>query len=120
MPEYAVLIYANDSLHAPSATKEELKECDEHFDSLVATERMRIAYALTPREHARTIRIAGTAVGPYAADGDVVAGFYILHATDIDEALEMASKDPSILTGGGVEIRPVHSGGVIFGRGTTD
>ena len=31
MPEFAVLIYANDSLHAPDATKEELKECDEHL-----------------------------------------------------------------------------------------
>ncbi|MBN9130568.1 MAG: hypothetical protein J0I04_13110 [Paenarthrobacter ureafaciens] len=34
MPEFTVLIYANDSLHAPTATKEELKECDEHFESL--------------------------------------------------------------------------------------
>jgi hypothetical protein len=59
MPEFAVLIYASDSLHAPKATKEELKECDEHFDSLVATGRMHMAYALTPRDHARTIRAAG-------------------------------------------------------------
>lgn len=113
MPEFAVLIYANDSLHAPTATKEELKECDEHFDSLVATGRMHIAYALTPRDHARTIRAAGNADGPYAPGGDVVAGFYILNATDIDEAMYLARKDPSILTGGGVEVRPVHSGGVV-------
>lgn len=113
MPEFAVLIYANDSLHAPNATKEELKECDEHFDSLVATGRMHIAYALTPREYARTIRAAGPADGPYVAGSDVVAGFYILNAKDIDEALDLARKDPSILTGGGVEVRPVHSGGVV-------
>ena len=36
------------SLHAPRAMKEEFRECDEHFDSLVATGRMRIVYALTP------------------------------------------------------------------------
>lgn len=113
MPEFAVLIYANDSLHAPNATKEELKECDEHFDSLVDTGRMRIAYALTPRDLARTVRAAGTKDGPYGAGADVVAGFYILNATDIDEAVELARKDPSILTGGGVEVRPVHSGGVV-------
>lgn len=113
MPEFAVLIYANDSRHAPDASKEDLKECDEHFDALVASGRMHIAYALTPRDHARTVRAAGTADGPYNAAGQVVAGFYILNATDIDEAMDLASKDPSILTGGGVEIRPVHSGGVV-------
>jgi YCII-related domain len=74
---------------------------------------MHIAYALTPRNHARTIRAAGPADGPYGAGGDVIAGFYILNATDIDEALDLARKDPSILTGGGVEVRPVHSGGVV-------
>lgn len=77
------------------------------------TGRMHIAYALTPRDHARTIRAAGRADGPYGGDGDVVAGFYILTATDIDEALDLARKDPSILTGGGVEVRPLHSGGVV-------
>ena len=55
----------------------------------------------------------GPKSGPYGAGADVVAGFYILNATDIDEAVELARKDPSILTGGGVEVRPVHSGGVV-------
>lgn len=113
MPEFAVLIYATDSRHALDATKADLKECDEHLDALVASGRMHIAYALTPRDQARTVRAAGTAYGPYDAAGQVIAGFYILNATDIDEAIDLASKDPSILTGGGVEIRPVHSGGVV-------
>lgn len=113
MPQFAVLIHAQDSQHAPTATKEDLKECDEHFDSLVATGTMVLAYALTPREHARTLRAEGISDGPYRADGDVIAGFYILEAADIDEALHLARKDPSLLSGGGVEVRPVHSGGVI-------
>ncbi|MGW9267854.1 YciI family protein [Microbacterium sp. NPDC055599] len=112
MPRFAVLIYAGDSRHAPTATPEELQECDEHFDSLVASGRMRAAYALTPRSMARTLRADGPTDGPYGS-GDVIAGFYILDAADIDEAIHLARKDPSLLSGGGVEVRPVHSGGPV-------
>jgi hypothetical protein len=113
MPQFAVLIHAEDSQHAPTATKEQLKECDEHFESLVATGRMALAYALTPRDHARSLRADGISDGPYRTDGHIIAGFYILEAADIDEALHLARKDPSLLSGGGIEVRPVHSGGVI-------
>lgn len=113
MPQFAVLIYADDSRHAPTATKEELRECDEHFESLVSWGRMRLAYALLPREHARTVRAEGPREGPYHPTGHVVAGFYVLEAASVEEALDLASRDPSLLTGGGIEVRPVHSGGVI-------
>lgn len=112
MPQFAVLIHADDSLHAPEATKEELRECDEHFEALVTTGTMRLAYALTPREHARTADARGVTSGPFR-DGHVVAGFYILEAPDIDEAIRLARKDPALLTGGAVEVRPVHSGGTV-------
>lgn len=113
MPQFAVLIHADDSRHARSATAEELRECDDHFDSLVATGRMVLAYALTPRAEARSLRTDGPSDGPFRPDGHVIAGFYILEAADIDEALHLARKDPSLLTGGGIEVRPVHSGGTI-------
>lgn len=116
MPQFVVLIHAEDSAHAPTATKEELAECDAHFDSLVASGRMSIAYALTPREHARSLSADGSRNAPYRADGHLIAGFYVLEAADIEEALHLARKDPSLLSGGGIEVRPVHSGGVI---GTT-
>lgn len=113
MPQFAVLIHAEDSQHSPTATKEELAECDAHFDSLVATGRMTIAYAFTPREHARSLSAEGVRDGTYRSDGHLIAGFYILEAADIEEALHLARKDPSLLSGGGIEVRPVHSGGVI-------
>lgn len=113
MPQYAVLIYANDSAHAPEATKEQLQECDDHYESMVATGRLLSAYAFTPREHARTLRADGAADGPYRGDGDVVAGIYILDAASLEEAAALARKDPALLSGGGVEIRPVHSGGPV-------
>lgn len=116
MPQFVVLIHAEDSAHAPTATKEELAECDAHFDALAATGRMSLAYALTPREHARALSADGPRNGAYREDGHLIAGFYVLEAADIEEALDLARKDPSLLSGGGIEVRPVHSGGVV---GTT-
>ena len=48
MAQYAILIYAHDSAHAPDATAEELETCDEHSDELAANGSMLAAYALTP------------------------------------------------------------------------
>lgn len=117
MALFAVLIHAEDSQHSRTATPEELRECDAHFESLVATGRMTLAYALTPRDEALTLRSDGATAGPYRSDGHVIAGFYLLEAEDIRAAAELARRDPSLLEGGGVEIRPVHSGGVLTGSG---
>lgn len=120
MPQYAVLIFANDSAHAPEATKEQLQECDDHYESMVATGKLHSACAFTPRDYAHTLRADGATNGPYNANGDVVAGIYILNAASLDEAAALASKDPALISGGGVEIRPVHSGGQVAKHAPTD
>lgn len=43
----------------------------------------------------------------------VVAGVYILEADDEQTALTIASTNPAIRGDGGVEVRPVHSGGFV-------
>lgn len=120
MPQYAVLIFTNDSAHAPEATQEQLQDCDDHYESMVATGKLHSAYAFTPRDYARTLRAHGATDGPYNANGDVVAGIYILNAASLDEAAALASKDPALISGGGLEIRPVHSGGQVTKQAPTD
>jgi hypothetical protein len=115
MPQFAVLIYAGDSAHAIDATPEQLKACDDDYEALAASGRMRIAYALTPQESALTVTASGPAAGVRQTEGDIVAGFYVLDAADIDEAARLARNNPAVITGGAVEIRPVHSGGVVGG-----
>jgi hypothetical protein len=51
--------------------------------------------------------------GPYVDSSHVVAGVYILEAPDLDAALAMAATNPVLEQGGGVEVRPVHSGGAV-------
>lgn len=113
MPQYAVLIYANDSAHAPEATAADTASCDDHADELVEAGSMLIAYALTPRNMAVSVRRDGVVEGPHVDATDVVAGFYVIEASDLEAAVAIAGTNPAVREGGAVEVRPVHSGGVI-------
>jgi hypothetical protein len=109
MAQYAMLIYAHDSAHAPDATAEELEPCDDHSDELAATGSMLAAYALTPRDMATSVRADAVTDGPFLDSKEVVAGFYVIEAPDLDAALAIARTNPVVRDGGGVEVRPLHS-----------
>jgi hypothetical protein len=117
MAQYAILIYAQDSDHAPDATAEDTEECDRHSDELAESGSMVMAYALTPRDMATSIRRDVITDGPFVDSKEVVAGFYVIEAPDLDAALAIASTNPVVADGGGVEIRPVHSSYVEHGSG---
>jgi hypothetical protein len=109
MAQYAVLIYAHDSAHAPDATAEDLESPNQHSDELVENGSMLAAYALTPRDMATSIRADSITDGPFVDAKEVVAGFYVIEAPDLDAALAIARSNPVVRTGGGVEVRPIHS-----------
>ena len=109
MAQYAILIYAHDSAHAPEAAPEDLEVCDSHSDELAASGSMLAAYALTPRDMATSVRADAITDGPFLDSKEVVAGFYVIEAPDLDAALAIARLNPAMRDGGGVEVRPVHS-----------
>jgi hypothetical protein len=109
MAQYAVLIYAHDSAHAPEATAQDTGSCDRHSDDLSASGAMLAAYALTPRDMATSVRGDMITDGPFIDSKEVVAGFYVIEAPDLDAALAIAKTNPVVRDGGGVEVRPVHS-----------
>jgi hypothetical protein len=113
MAQYAVLIYAQDSAHAPDATRADTESSDRHADELVEANAMLVAYALTPREMATSIRADSVTDGPFIDSKEIVAGFYIIEAPDLDAALAIAGTNPVLRAGGGLEVRPVHSGGIV-------
>lgn len=119
MPQYAVLIYSHDSAHAPDATAEDTAECDRHSDDLAASGAMLAAYALTPRDMATSIRGDGITDGPFVDAKEVVAGFYVIEAPDLDAALAIAGRNPVVRDGGGVEVRPLAGGGPVPQPGQT-
>jgi hypothetical protein len=109
MAQYAVLIYAHDSAHATDATPEDLRTCDQHSDGLADSGAMLAAYALTPGDMATSIRGDIITDGPFIDSKEVVAGFYVIEAPDLDAALAIARTNPVVRDGGGVEVRPIHS-----------
>ena len=80
-----------------------------HSDELAESGSMLVAYALTPRDMATSIRGDTITDGPFVDSKEVVAGFYVIEAPDLDAALAIARLNPVVREGGGVEVRPVHS-----------
>jgi len=115
MPQFAVLIYSDDSAHEPdktAATSDEIAICDDHAAELASQATMTAAWAFTPRTLARAVRADGITKGPFVDSRQVVAGVYILDAPDLDAALATAASNPVLRQGGGLEVRPIHSGGL--------
>jgi hypothetical protein len=65
---------------------------------------------LQPTSTATTVRIRDGKTlitdGPFAETKEQLAGTYVLNCKDLDEAIEMATRIPDVLSGS-IEIRPV-------------
>ena len=70
-----------------------------------------LGHVLGPLDETRTIRIrAGESIveeGPVAEDDLHIAGFNILECADLDEAVEVAAKNPGA-SFGVLELRPIE------------
>lgn len=116
MGVFAVLIYAGDSAHAPgesAETSSDIATCDTHAEELAASATMTAAWAFTPRSMAMNVRAGRVSEGPFIDGPEVVAGVYLLEAPDLESATASAASNPVVHQGGGVEIRPIHSGGLV-------
>jgi hypothetical protein len=69
------------------------------------------AEALEPVETATTVRVRNGKVsvtdGPFAETKEQLAGFYLIDARDLNEAIQVAAKIPPAREGS-VEVRPVR------------
>ncbi|MFC5177593.1 YciI family protein [Nocardioides taihuensis] len=110
MAQYAILIYADDSAHGPEATADDTAAHDEHGRELEESGGLVAAFALEPRDVATSIRGDVMTDGPFVETKEIVAGFYVIEATDLDAALAVARRNPVLGQGGGVEVRPVAGG----------
>jgi hypothetical protein len=108
--QYAVLIYAADSAHDADARPEDLRAHDQYAQELEDSGCMAAAYALQSTATATSIRGDVMTDGPFVDAKEVVAGFYVIDAPDLDAALKIAGRNPATRLGGGVEVRPIAGG----------
>ena len=82
-----------------------------YTSELTAAGKIRGGERLRPAASATTLRLSGgqrlLSDGPYAETKEQLGGFFIIDASNLDEAVELASKMPHLQDGGTVEIRPV-------------
>jgi hypothetical protein len=68
--------------------------------------------ALQPTATATTVRgIEGRTLvvdGPFAETKEQLGGYYLIEATDLDDAITWARRMPHVPLGGAVEVRPVE------------
>ena len=87
------------------------RECQACGDGLRQSGVLVAAEALQPVETAATVRIrhGKTSVtdGPFAETKEQLAGFYLIEARDLNEAIQVASKIPPAREGS-IEVRPVR------------
>jgi hypothetical protein len=119
---YAMLVYLEepDFLAWPAEEQERLRDaCADWHDALVRDGRSGGAMRLQPVATATTLRErAGGLVlsdGPFAETKEILGGFVILEAPDLDAAIALARTFPSLRAGFSLELRPVMPGGA--GRG---
>lgn len=87
------------------------KTCFAFAEQLAASGRMLAAAPLHPVQTATTVRVRNGQMsmtdGPFAETKEQLAGFYLIDAKDLNEAVAVASKIPPAQYGF-VEVRPVR------------
>jgi len=106
MTQYAILIF--DDPTAGDYTPEQQEASKRYADDLVASGAMVTAFALQDGDTATSLRSDLVTDGPFVDTKEVVAGFYVVEAPDLDAALDLARANPAVAWGrGGLEVRPV-------------
>ena len=109
---YACLIYYNPKVLFDQSPEAEsvLAECATHDDKLKASGHFVTAEALDLPESAMTVRVrdgkVSTVDGPFMETKEMLGGFIVIEARDLDEAARVAAAIPQARLGF-VEVRPV-------------
>ena len=111
--KYICLGYIDDKLWTGMTNTERnsfLDECFEYDDELRRNGHFAGGEALQGPESATTLRYKGGKLsitdGPFAETKEYLGGIMILEAADLNHAISLMSKHPSIRMGGTFEVRP--------------
>ena len=111
--QYLCLIYEAEALEAQrdEATNNEIIGRYMAFtESIQKSGHLRAGDALMPTETATTVRVRDNQIvttdGPFAETKEQLGGYYLIEAKDLDEAISIAARIPSAMTGS-IEVRPL-------------
>src|SRR5256885_14321365 len=112
--KYLVIIYTDPAMLDAIPQQEfdrTMRGCIEHADELKTEGRLIESQQLEAPSTARTLRRRNSRLtitdGPFAETKEILAGFNLIEAEDMDEAVRIASEFPWAETGS-IEVRPIR------------
>ena len=106
--KYLCLVYL-DKAHWSACPDQ---DCFEFASELAGSGRLLAAEPLHPAHTATTVRVrdgqAALFDGPFSETKELLAGFYLIEAADLNEALAIAARIPPAKYGS-IEVRPVRA-----------
>ena len=117
---YMLLIYHDEKLRDKRSEAEKaaiFKEYGELTESLRRSAALLAVDPLQPTSTATTVRgkngKAITTDGPFAETKEQLGGYYMVEAKNLDEAIAIAARIPTVRYGGSVEVRPIMELGAL-------
>ena len=105
--KYVCFVYGEE----PLMQSVDDRECLANGEALRQAGHYVAAESLQPVSTAATVRVRNGKVsvtdGPFAEAKEVIAGFYLIEADDLEEAIALAAKIPPARVGA-IEVRPVR------------
>lgn len=112
--QYLILIYNDEKAVAqwPDAKRAaQTAQYMEFTQGIVQSGHFRAGAQLQGVATATTVREVGgkraTTDGPFAETKEQLGGYYLVECKDLDEALSLAARVPSVKFGGSIEVRPL-------------
>jgi len=109
--KYLCLVYSNEELLHSLPDSPDDAECFAYATALQQSGRMLAAEALQPVASATSVRIRQGQIsitdGPFAETKEQLAGFYLIEARDLNEAIKVAAGIPPARVGT-IEVRPIR------------
>src|SRR5919199_5503530 len=105
--KYALLIYPKPGSHEALA-EDEAKAVSAEYYAFRDDPRCLGGAHLQPAATATTVRHGDLITdGPFADTKEVLGGYFVFEASNLDEVLEVTRRIPAIRLGGAVEVRPL-------------
>lgn len=111
--QYLLLIYGREEDWGSMSEEERERVFEEYMAfsrDVAASGNMLGGEALQPTDTATTVRVRDGKTlatdGPFAETREQLGGFYLIEATDLDEAIAIAARIPGARMGS-IEVRPI-------------
>lgn len=120
--EYLLLVYTDASLHGAMPEAEyadKMRHCLQHADALQQQGTLKSFRQLEAPDSGKSVRIRAGQMrvtdGPFAETKEVLAGFNLIEADSLEQAVEIAKSIPWAATGC-IEVRPVRDADLVRRR----